>query len=144
MRALLNGLPHSGTIVTRALRDRQPLLGRMTHATGQVTECTPMHTVTMSLRLHLDAIDDNAVVTEARREQRATESAAAIERDRIGTFDQTAVPAIESAHDAPVRLVRLEQLDEGPTAPPERIALQIERLRRIEAGMNKKQCAVIR
>ena len=88
-----------------------------------------MHTPPLSL----EAIDDHAVVTEARREKHATESAAAIERHGIRTFSQTAMAAIETAHHASVCLVGLEQIEKGSTAPPERVALQVERLGRIDA-----------
>ncbi len=88
-------------------------------------------------RLRLQPIDNHAIVTEARGEERAAESAAAIERDCVRAFNQAAVAAIETAHHASVSFVGLEQFEKSSATPPERIALQVERFGRIQPGVNE-------
>ena len=80
------------------------------------------HLCFRSSGLCFETVEDHTIVTEARGEECAAESAAGIERDRIRTFDQSTVSPIRAAHHASVCFIGLEQLDERSDAPPERIA----------------------
>src|SRR6185437_358484 len=97
----------------------------------------------VAARSGFEVIDDVAIGREARRYQRATEAAAAIDRHGMTRFDDAGVTRIDATHDTLETSEGRLELKDVAIAPPEGVALEIERLLGIDAGMDEEQRAVI-
>src|SRR5882724_3834543 len=82
-----------------------------------------------------------AVGGETDGQQLAAETAASVERGDMCRLDQPVMLAVEAADDAAEVAIGLANLEQSIAAPPERVALRIERPRRIDPGMDEEQRA---
>src|SRR5690606_37044267 len=86
----------------------------------------------------LEHLEDPALGIEAGGEKRAAEAAAGVERNDVRRLDEPGMARIVAAdHAAKPR--KRAGIEEAAAAPPERVALRVERAREVEPGRDEEQ-----
>src|SRR5579883_1099755 len=94
-------------------------------------------------RSGFDRFEKRALGREAGGDQPAAEAAAAVERDCVFALAQAAMAAIETADDAAEAVIGGLEFENIDPSPPQHIALEVERLARVDAGMDEEELAVL-
>src|SRR5690348_14671278 len=90
----------------------------------------------------LDLVEQRTVRCNAGGDEAAAKAASRIERNRVRTLAQPAMLPVETAHETAEAGKRRGERQHVAAAPPERVALQLERLLRIDAGMDEEHAAI--
>src|SRR5690242_17123246 len=91
----------------------------------------------------LDVIEQGTVRGDTGGDEPATKAASRVERERIGTLAQPAMLAVEAAHQTTEAGVWRGHRQHVTSAPPEGVALQLERLFGIDPGMDEEHPAIL-